>query len=163
MGSGSLDMNKGLLLAGNPGIGKTTLFAKLAQIYAFKIVDCYDMKDYLSKDPDCLRSFFSKKETMDWVDGDEVQGGYLKKTIWDYVFDNLGVEDNNVHLGYGKFLNPMAEIIYNRFRNWEKNGTMSFFITNFDEKYLVKHYGEFIYDRLIGMCNVIEFTGKSQR
>lgn len=100
---------------------------------------------------------------MDWVDGNEIQGGYLKKTIWDYVFDNLGVEDNNVHLGYGKFLNPMAEIIYNRFRNWEKNGTMSFFITNFDEKYLVKHYGEFIYDRLIGMCNVIEFTGKSQR
>lgn len=153
--TGSFNPEKGIMLSGGVGVGKTTLMKLFAenQKSSFIVVSC-------------------RKIAQDWVSGgDDGKGGY--KAIEKYwkaphfinknsfgetqvgiCFDDLGTESDKKN--FGNEINVMAEIILNRYDNSALKG-MTHFTTNLTGDEIEKFYGTRVRSRLREMINKFDF------
>ena len=141
--------NKGILLIGNYGCGKSLLLESFCDVYK----ELAKYQDYKLKVPTYYKS-------TDLVN-DLIQYGFLDKfTKFPLFIDELGREPIRI-LRFGNNEEPMVEMLMKR---WD-NGALTFGTSNFKLETLSddKYYGKMIGDRLKQLFTVIEMKGTSRR
>lgn len=150
------NLQKGLLLFGGVGIGKTTLmhFFKRNPRATYKVVSCRDIESDFSSEGEKSVRICSFNIAIP-------ENEFLQREIG-FCFDDLGTEANAKF--YGKEKNVMAEILLNRYDN-----RLPFYFThvttNLSHDEVKEQYGLRAYDRLKEMFNIISFPteAKSRR
>jgi hypothetical protein len=143
-------LNKGIMLLGGIGAGKTLLMSALADLYFIfdtkvKVLPTYVVTEKFSK---------FGVEAYDKVNysSDEIN------PVYDHViFDDLGAETIQSH--YGQITNVMAEVMLRRY----DNNVRTFGTSNLDQKTIRKFYGERVWSRMKSMFNFIELKGDDRR
>ena len=139
-----IDLNKGILLTGPIGIGKTTWFRLIQQVMVkeqkFYYTTCRDV------------SFEFIKEGYNTIDK------YSKGILFDFpmkniCFDDLGTENNLKY--FGNECNVMAEIILSRYDLFINFNTRTHITTNLSASEIEKYYSERVRSRLRQMMNVL--------
>lgn len=150
------DLNKGLLLFGGVGIGKTTLmhFFKRNPRATYKVLSCRDIESDFSSEGEKSVRICSYNISIP-------ENEFLQKEIG-YCFDDLGTEANAKY--YGKEKNVMAEILLNRYDN-RLPFMYTHVTTNLSHAEVKEQYGIRVYDRMKEMLNIIVFdeNAKSRR
>jgi hypothetical protein len=144
------DLNKGLLLAGGVGVGKTSImqFFCRNQIFSYRMVSCREVEKKFS-----LNGYESVDTYSDNLPI-AVNGNPFGHQIIGYCFDDLGTESNSKH--FGKEKNMMAEIILNRYDR-KLPYVSTHITTNLTAADIKEQYGTRVTDRLKEMMNIITF------
>jgi energy-coupling factor transporter ATP-binding protein EcfA2 len=138
-----IDIDKGILLTGPVGCGKTTLMRLLPYIIPHKTASTLIP---------CRNLVFGFN-------------GIGSKLIQDYdnnrsyCFDDLGVE----HTGrfFGKDCNVMGELLISRYDSFKSNGIKTHITTNLNADEIQNKYGERVRSRMREMFNLISFSENS--
>jgi len=148
-----IDTNKGLLLSGPVGCGKTSLMKLLPQIMPYK-------KPFEVVPTRNIIFEFNAK-------GFDVMTPYTQNEV--FCFDDLGIESTGCH--YGKECNVMGEILLSRYdlfmqaghsqRNSQRQ-TKTHITTNLNAKELEARYGSRLRSRMRESYNLISF-GKNAK
>lgn len=139
----NLDPNKGILLSGPVGCGKTSLM--------------FLMKYFASKPPIVKPS---REIAFDFnQDGYEVISRYGRKE-WHYCFDDLGVEKSIKY--FGNDCNVMGEVLLSRYDIFIKQGIKTHATTNLNAQELEKLYGSRVRSRMRELFNLISFDKTAQ-
>lgn len=130
------NQGRGLLLAGECGLGKTLIGMRILPIlinaYCRKIVNCYNAQDLNTKPDEVMRYHI-------------------------VYIDDIGTESiSNI---YGNKRVPFSELCDLA----ERNGKLLIITTNCDVKHLAEKYGERTVDRLRAITKYVPFVGKSLR
>lgn len=142
--SESVRQSKGILLTGQCGCGKTMLMRILHS-------RCGHPKYWYScPSDDCLWLLDARQNS-------NIKRSYLE---WPFI-DDLGTE---VRTDYGRRTDFVADYIRMYHDNAYLNcGGRMFITTNLDSNGLLELYDERVVDRLMDMCVVLKFSGKSKR
>ena len=142
----NIDLDKGILLSGPIGCGKTTLMnlmKYLAQTeHKFAVKPCRDI-------------------SFEFIqDGYEVVHRYSKGKLYqsesrNYCFDDLGIENNLKY--FGNECNVMAEIIIYRYDLFISKKLKTHITTNLSASEIENNYGNRVRSRLRELCNLIAF------
>lgn len=149
---------KGLLVIGNVGAGKSAMMRVMQMAFKdtksrFKWVSALHLKD--------LSEQFTTMEIK------KMYGFDLKMDLY---IDDIGI--NNDVKRYGTVVNIISEIIMERYELFVSSGIKTHLSSNLkpsstvaDDKFptLEKLYGNRVVDRIIEMCSLIKFNGKSLR
>ena len=139
-----IDLDKGILLTGPIGIGKTTWFRLMQQVMAkeqrFYYTTCRDVSFEFIKDGYNTIDKYSKGIPYD----------FPMKNI---CFDDLGTENNLKY--YGNECNVMAEIILSRYDLFINFNTKTHITTNLSASEIEKYYSERVRSRLRQMMNFL--------
>lgn len=135
-----IDLDKGILLVGIIGCGKTSL------MQLFNILT-HQHRKYIVKPTRTIA-------------GEFLQNGYeaiskYGNTDKIYCFDDLGIEQNMKH--FGNESNVMAEILLSRYELLRTRGIITHATTNLNANELEKLYGNRVRSRLREMFNLITF------
>ncbi|MBF4473299.1 ATPase [Flavobacterium sp. HJJ] len=146
-----LDLNKGILLSGPIGCGKTSL---MHLIKPFLYAKC----DYKIKTTRFVSFEFAKY-------GFEALRPYTEKSnqqirLTGYCFDDLGAEQQIKH--FGNDCNVMAEILISRYEQFVENGSVTHITTNLSASEIENCYGNRVRSRLRQMFNLITFNSQSK-
>ena len=143
----NINLNKGLLLSGPIGCGKTSLM---------------NLMKYLAQ----TENKFSVKPCRDISfefiqDGYEVIHRYSKGKLYQaeprtYCFDDLGTENNIKY--FGNECNVMAEILLSRYDLFIAKKLQTHITTNLSASEIEKNYGNRVRSRLRELCNLIAFV-----
>lgn len=148
-----IDLNKGLLLSGPVGIGKTSLMNLM------KILTSAEHKFYIKPCRDISYEFIQE--------GYEIIQKYSKGKLYPdpktICFDDLGTENNIKY--YGNECNVMAEILLSRYDLFISRKIITHITTNLSATELETAYGNRVRSRLRSMVNLISFdkTTKDKR
>jgi hypothetical protein len=154
------DPKKGIMLMGNPGVGKTHLmnfFAKNPKasyiIPTCKIITERYANKWSHEEKSTIEYYSELKRADVGHQWDQLELGAC--------FGDLGSETGEAS-SYGNKKNVMEEIIFNRY---EANLPcyMTHFTTNLNSEELGQKYGQRFRDRLREMCNVFTIKGDSFR
>lgn len=143
------DLEKGLLLVGPIGCGKTSILKILQKnsFNPFRFISCRKIADEYAEFGHSAIANYSNRVNVsrrEWFNHDNIA----------LCFDDLGTESEKKN--FGNQVNVMAEIILNRYDNLEsKNKTMV--TTNLIADQLERTYGARATSRMREMFNVIEF------
>jgi len=145
-----LDLNKGILLSGPVGCGKTSimhLIKPFAQVkYDYKIKTTREVSFEFAKHGfEALQSYTQKSNHQLRLTG--------------YCFDDLGTEQQIKH--FGNDCNVMAEILISRYEQFIENSTVTHITTNLSASELENAYGNRVRSRLRQMFNLISFNSIS--
>jgi DNA replication protein DnaC len=155
------ELNKGLVIAGDVGVGKSISFRVMNAIFGnkkpFYRVPCRQIADEFSdKGSKSLRKYGSESYER------ATFGTFHKAKPITWYFDDLGLEENNVK-NYGNNSNVMAEILLSRYDGFIEHGMKTFATTNLDIKQIEERYGIRVRDRMREMFNWIVIKGVSKR
>jgi len=138
------DLNKGILLKGGKGTGKTTLvksfqklFKALQQSFAFSTAQTISLDYAMNGDVD----FWLREKVM--------------------AIDEVGREEKAKYFGNG--LSVIGYILHERYSIWQSKGIATIATTNLDSSDIESLYGETIRDRCKEMFNHIILDGESRR
>ena len=143
------DINKGILVVGDIGTGKTVAFDVFKEILRgttryFQITSSRQLiRDYT-------------------IDGAKVLNKWGRESMTPVYFDDLGLEEVNVKM-YGNTANVMSEILLDRYDNFKRSGVITHASSNLGAKEFQKIYGERVRDRMREMFNFITIKGESLR
>ncbi|MBS3993796.1 MAG: ATPase [Bacteroidetes bacterium] len=142
----NIDLNKGLMLSGPIGCGKTTLLELM------KLIAVPEKKYFFTTAREVSFEFIQ--------DGYEVIQRYSKgipglHTKRNFAFDDLGTERNLKY--YGNECNIMAEILLSRYELFIAHKFVTHITTNLSATELEDYYGNRVRSRLRNMCNLIFF------
>ena len=150
--NGKLDTNKGILLIGDVGNGKTFVMDSFAVLAArigtksFKVTVCNEIIDEL------LEAQSNKSKKVD-----------IKRYFeYDRCFDDIGDEETSFKY-FGNEIRPMDRILTQRYRKYINGYCLTHGTTNLNAAELEKKYGKRVYDRMKEMFNVILWEGESFR
>ncbi len=142
----NIDLEKGILLTGPIGCGKTslmTLMKHLAPIgNKFSVKPCRDI-------------------SFEFIqDGYQIIHKYSIEKLYQseprtYCFDDLGTENNLKY--FGNECNVMAEILLSRYDLFISKKLQTHITTNLSATEIEKHYGNRVRSRLRELCNLIAF------
>lgn len=142
----SIDLNKGILLSGPIGCGKTTLMNLMRELAPkgnkFSVKPCRDI-------------------SFEFIqDGYEVIHRYSKGKLYEtqprtICFDDLGTENNLKY--YGNECNVMAEILLSRYDLYTAKKLQTHITTNLSASEIENVYGNRVRSRLRELCNLIAF------
>jgi hypothetical protein len=145
----NLSENKGLFVIGGVGTGKTTTMEVLR---ALRWLPCRSIS--------CkVLSGMASAEGLNFVEMFKEQrkvSGELRSNDW--YFDDFGAEDRSVQ-HFGTMVRPMEEVITMRYEQYQRYGMFSHFTSNLKPEQIRELYGERVYSRLAGMCNVVVVNG----
>lgn len=156
----SLSFNKGILLMGRVGCGKTVLFKGLAILMGL-----FDYKDYYGQQNirfTTLNSYsftegFAKKG-FDIFDEGLFRNGNMVRFIHSrLLIDDIGAENISSH--YGTVTNVIGEVFLRRYDSM----ALTFATTNLDPKGLKAFYGDRVYSRMVEMMNFLIYEGNDRR
>jgi hypothetical protein len=155
-----LDLKKGLLICGGVGTGKTLsmkLFQRMTRTFGI-VATRHIVRDFFNdKAPGTIidkygRESFFKSGT-----------GMLEKSKpWTWCFEDLGLESVSVK-NYGNEVNPMEEILLDRYDLALSVGMKTYITTNLDVPLIEQNYGTRVRDRFRETMNVIKLTGETLR
>ena len=166
-GTGCIDpnwrLNKGLLLCGSVGVGKT----KIMQLFSVNKRQNFEVLNAL----DISNLFASKSENG----GVEVISRFSKMhkplqvkhedNLWQertgLCIDDLGTEEDKIN--FGNKSNVIADILFGRYSNSSLARDMTHVTTNLTVKGIKERYGERIWSRMSEMFNVIQMEGGDRR
>lgn len=135
-----LDLDKGILLIGKVGCGKTSLMD------IFRILHYRNLHYNMYSSREISKEFSVKGfETID-------KYGKMRRPI---CLDDLGIEQNIKH--FGSECNVMAEILLSRYDLMKYDGVITHATTNLNADELEKIYGNRVRSRLREMFNVLHF------
>jgi DNA replication protein DnaC len=134
------NLNKGILISGSLGIGKTIIMNAFCNIY-----ENLCSKVFVRLHSKKIIQFIKSKEP-----------GYLDKRP--VFIDDLGREPVEIN-DYGTKERPIVDLISIRY----DTGALTFATTNFKTETLTEFYGQAIVDRFKEMFNYVEIIGESKR
>lgn len=152
------DLNKGIMLVGNVGVGKTLLMRAFARNkrQCFDIIKCRTVADEFSEDgPEMMPKYYDAPKSL--IGTFEY---FLQKQIG-YCFDDIGTEDAPAHY-YKNSMNVMEKVILNRYDN-RLPYDLTHFTTNLPMEDIEASYGTRVRSRLREMVNLIELPGDDRR
>ncbi|WP_348825516.1 AAA family ATPase [Flavobacterium aestuarii] len=142
----SINLNKGILLSGPVGCGKTSLMNLMKHLTAtehkFLVKPCRDISFEFIQDGYQIIHKYSKGKLYESE----------PKTI---CFDDLGTENNLKY--YGNECNVMAEILLSRYDIFTAKKIQTHITTNLSATEIETHYGNRVRSRLREMLNLIGF------
>lgn len=146
-----LNLNKGILLTGPVGCGKTSLM-NLMRLYQpikdrFIIKSCRDI------------SFEFIKEGYDAIPKYSVLSFKNFEPVV-YCFDDLGAE-NNLKF-YGNECNVMAEILLSRYEQFVSRQLLTHVTTNLSASEIEKEYSKRVRSRMREIFNLISFRSEAK-
>lgn len=146
-----LDLNKGILLSGPVGCGKTSIMHLIKPFL-------YAKYDYKIKTTRFVSFEFAKY-------GFEALQQYTEKSnqqirLTGYCFDDLGAEQQIKH--FGNDCNVMAEILISRYEQFVENNSVTHITTNLSASELENSYGNRVRSRLRHMFNLIAFNRETK-
>lgn len=149
-----ISTKKGFFIFGDLGCGKSTFMSLLSE---FKKTNNDSTYKFLTAAEICQH--YKQTGSIDkfTFNEDGVQGKPAT-----YCIDELGREPKIVD-NYGTKLDVLSQVLQDRYVLWQSKGVITHLITNLDFEELGNRYGEFIKERIVEMCNVIEFKGQSKR
>jgi DNA replication protein DnaC len=143
-----LDLEKGILLTGPIGCGKTTLM-HLMKSFAqstYTIKPCRDIAfEFIHDGFDVVHRYS--------------RGGLYNQTLRTYCFDDLGTETNMKY--YGNECNVMAEILLTRYDLFVSQNLITHLTTNLSASEIENIYGNRIRSRMREQYNLIAFDNSS--
>jgi len=149
----NIDLNKGILLSGPVGTGKTSLMNLMKNLtslnHKFYIKPCRDISyEFIQEGYEIIQRYSKGKLYPD------------PKTI---CFDDLGTENNIKY--YGNECNVIAEILLSRYDLFISRKIITHITTNLSATELETAYGNRVRSRLPSMVNLISFdkTTKDKR
>lgn len=147
----NINLNKGLLISGPIGCGKTSLMNLMK--YLAPTENKYSVKP-------CRDISFEFIQ-----DGYEIIHRYSKGKLYQaeprtYCFDDLGTENNLKY--YGNECNVMAEILLSRYDLFISKKLQTHITTNLSASEIEKQYGNRVRSRLRQMVNLIAFEKSTQ-
>ena len=142
----NLDLNKGILLSGPVGCGKTTLMNLMKNLTPTK------NKFYVKPCRDISFEFIQ--------DGYEVIHKYSKGKLYQsepktICFDDLGTENNLKY--FGNECNVMAEILLSRYDIYISKSIQTHITTNLSASEIETNYGNRVRSRMRAMFNLIAY------
>jgi DNA replication protein DnaC len=141
-----INLNKGILLTGPIGCGKTSLMNLM------KYLAPTEQKFFLKPCRDISFEFIQ--------DGYQVIHKYSNGNLdqsgpRSYCFDDLGTENNLKY--FGNECNVMTEILLSRYDLFISKKLKTHITTNLSATEIEKHYGNRVRSRLRELCNLIAF------
>lgn len=155
------DINKGLIITGDVGVGKSISFRVMNSIFGstdpFYRVPCRHIAvEFSEKGAKAIKKYGSESYERTTF------GGMNRSKPITWYFDDLGLEENNVK-NYGNNSNVMAEIFLDRYDGFVEHGMKTFATTNLDIKAIEERYGMRVRDRIREMFNWITLRGDTKR
>lgn len=158
---GKLLLNKGVMLMGPTGTGKTQIM-RLFSLWLvnkparFRMVNCRDVQREAVKNGfEALYKY--SKHSYNYNSGYHRDNGPVV-----YCFDDFGAENASKY--YGVEINVMEELIQDRYNEMEETGMITHATTNIkDAQIFEDKYGPRVRDRLRQMFNLVEINGPSFR
>ncbi|WP_167343103.1 ATPase [Nonlabens sp. SY33080] len=141
-----IDLNKGLLLSGPVGCGKTTLMRLLPHLVPHKRYHQFNLIP-------CRNIVFGFNNL-----GYKTIEAYSDRKS--YCFDDLGVEAIGRH--YGKDCNVMGEILISRYEVFRQKQVKTHITSNLNAEELESKYGERVRSRMREMFNLISFNNQAK-
>ncbi|MFM9988342.1 AAA family ATPase [Flavobacterium sp.] len=146
----TIDLNKGILLSGPVGCGKTSL------LNLMKYLTPTEHRFFLKSTRDISFEFIQ--------DGYEIIHKYSKGKLYEsqpktICFDDLGTENNLKY--YGNECNVMAEILLSRYDIFTSKKIQTHITTNLSASEIENVYGNRVRSRLRELCNLIAFEKHS--
>jgi hypothetical protein len=159
------NLNKGLLLFGGVGVGKTFLLSAFRnnQKFSYQVASCQDVEGTYARVGD------DKNEDTGEVGLKKYYGLIPMTTLNQYgqdslgfLFDDLG-QENTATKHYGTQRNVMLEVLSQRYKN--NLFTSTHITTNLSGEQINQVYGVRVADRMKEMFNLISFpeSAKSRR
>jgi DNA replication protein DnaC len=147
----NISLNKGILLSGPVGCGKTTLM---------------QLMKYFTNQQQCIYIVKSCRDiSFEFIkDGYEVIHRYSKNSYYrnsnyeipkHYCFDDLGIENNLKY--YGNECNVMAEILLSRYDQFISKKLITHLTTNLSASEIENAYGNRVRSRMRELFNLIAF------
>ena len=146
-----INLNKGILLTGPIGCGKTSLMNLMKYLTAtehkFFVKPCRDISFEFIQDGYQIIHKYSI-------------GKLYQSEPRTYCFDDLGTENNLKY--FGNECNVMAEILLSRYDLFISKKLQTHITTNLSATEIEKHYGNRVRSRLREMVNLIAFEKSAQ-
>jgi DNA replication protein DnaC len=147
----NLDLNKGILLTGPIGCGKTSLMTLMGYFQKHEdriiIKPCRDINFEFIKEGYQTIHKYSKDS-------------FYKDKPKVYCFDDLGVENNLKH--YGNECNTMAEILLSRYDLFISKKLITHLTTNLSASEIEAMYGNRVRSRMRELFNLIAFESNTR-
>ena len=142
----NIDLEKGILLTGPIGCGKTTLMNLMKHLAQsenkFIVKPCRDISFEFIQDGYQIIHKYSN-------------GKLYHSEPRTYCFDDLGTENNLKY--FGNECNVMAEILLSRYDLYITKKLQTHITTNLSANEIEKQYGNRVRSRLRELCNLIAF------
>lgn len=142
----NINLNKGILLSGPIGCGKTSIMNILKYLtpteHKFFVKPCRDISFEFIQDGYQIIHKYSKGKLYE----------FEPKTI---CFDDLGTESNLKY--YGNECNVMAEILLSRYDMYIAKRIQTHITTNLSASEIETHYGNRVRSRMREMLNLIAY------
>lgn len=154
-------LNKGLLITGNVGTGKTMVM-KLLQVnkkQCFEVLNAADISQQFARTNE--QGGYEIISSMSTIHKTEIKHrNFFFHEDWGLCIDDVGVEDQKSN--FGNRANVIAEILAGRYAANLKPG-MTHMTTNLGKVGLEEKYGPRIWSRMMEMFNVIQLGGADRR
>jgi len=147
----AIDLNKGLMLSGPIGCGKTAIMNLMRNVPEQK-------NKYILK-PTREISFEFIKEGYEVIQR-YTSGNNMQNNVKNYCFDDLGTEKNLKY--FGNECNVMGEILLNRYDLFVNKKIVTHLTTNLSASEIEAAYGNRVRSRLRQLCNLVAFNKDSQ-
>jgi len=150
-----IDLNKGILLSGPIGCGKTSLMRLINFINPksdkYQIKSCREVSyDFISHGYQVLHNYSYQSF--------KTSGDTKVPRVW--CFDDLGTENNLKY--YGNECNVMAEILLSRYDLFIQKDMLTHLTTNLSAQEIENMYGNRVRSRMREMFNLISFGSDSK-
>lgn len=144
-----IDLDKGVLLAGPVGCGKTTIMNVMKHLakseHKFIVKPCRDISiEFINEGYSVIHKY-----SIDL----RLRGG--QPVAVRYCFDDLGIENNLKY--YGNECNVMAEVLLSRYDLFISKRIPTHITTNLSASEIETHYGIRVRSRLREMVNLISY------
>lgn len=146
----NLDTNKGIILTGPIGCGKTSLMKLMGRLSTnnqkFVMKPCRDISFEFIQDGYQIIHKYSN-------------GKVFQSEPRTYCFDDLGTENNLKY--FGNECNVMGEILLSRYDLFISKKLKTHITTNLSASEIEVHYGNRVRSRLRELCNLISFDNNT--
>ena len=157
----SWDLNKGLYLYGDVGVGKTLFFKIFHHLMGAPGINSINKFSILTVND--IVDGYSVQGPAYWIKSgiNSVPGGYYAKPIHIFI-DDIGQNARSASY-FGNSIDVISELIQRRYYAHTDSYVLTHASSNIDPSKFKPTFGEFTSSRMREMFNVILFQGKDRR